>query len=656
MSGFTDNLRETMGIAPWVSVLRGELYSRGCGEIARSPLLVFILLASQTLSSQALAQTYVLTTPIFQTIDENMVSLTSGRTQIRVPVVEIGGLSFKTNNTTGIGLNSVYDENYGRVISCLIPAQYGGTAGMTGECAGATIYSTVQTILGQARANFSYINGQYVPEQTTGETLIDSGGYCTWTRKNGEQIKFYAIHESGNPLCLARNVAQVIYPNGRVIDYHYSGSPAGSQSMPILSLTSNDGFMLKYNYSGAIAIGAQNSVVGINRAFQACDPDALTCSLSSNWPTGTFVFQAGPGSGVVYNVVITSQKQEKHVFGLDNIYRLITYQPPGADGPLYSYTLCTPGLYNPASQTTPLSNCFGQSTWHHLWNLPNESSFFDQVQNVTKNGQTWGYGAELTPAGEYPTYMKWSRSAASPLGVVKSSWGSTTPNDYRFGATAVVFDGTGTYYEFAKGLNNPLVKQVAADGGYFEFGYDGRNNVTSISQHPSSGSAAALTRTASYPASCGNMKTCNQPDYYIDAKSYRTDLTYDPNHGGVLTETGPAVNGIRPQKRFTYVQRYAWYLNASGVMTRETRPIWVLNSESHCISSAASGAGCSAANDEVVTTYEYGPDSGPNNLLVRGQAVTWNGQTRRTCVGHDRYGNKIWESAPKAAPVSCAVF
>lgn len=629
----------------------------------RTPTFTFrrlsrlVLIAGAMAPGHAIAQAYVLTTPVFQTVDENQVSLMSGRTQIRVPVAAIGGLSFKTNNTTGIGLNSVYDENYGRVISCLVPAQYGGTPGMVGECAAATGNPTVQAILGQARSTFGYISGQYVPEQTSGETFVDTNdGYCTWTRKNGQQIVYYGTHVSGSPLCFALDVAKIVDPDGKVTDYHYYNFGPSGQSRPILSLTSSDGFMLKYVYPGAPTIGGLSSVVGINRAFQACDPDALSCTLSGAWPTGTIAFQAGPGSGVIYRAVITSQKQEKHVFGLDNIYRLVTYQPPGADGPLYSYTLCTPGVFNPTNSTTPLTSCWGHDTWHHLWNVPFESAFFDQVQDVTKNGQNSHYSPDLVPAGEYPPYMKWSRSVTSSLGVTKSAWGSTTPDDYRVGATAEVTDGTGTTYKFATGLNNPLVRVTTGDTGYTEFGYDSRNNVTSISQYPSSGSAAPLVRTASYPASCTNMKTCNQPDYYIDANGNRTDLTYDPNHGGVVTETGPAVNGIRPQKRYTYVQRYAWYLNASGVMTRETRPVWVLASESHCISSAASGAGCSTANDEVVTTYDYGPDSGPNTLLVRGQAVTWNGQTRRTCFGHDRYGNKIWESAPKAAPASCPAY
>ena len=94
-------------------------------------------------------------------------------------------------------------------------------------------------------------------------------------------------------------------------------------------------------------------------------------------------------------------------------------------------------------------------------------------------------------------------------------------------------------------------------------------------------------------------------------------------------------------------------------MTKETRPVWVLNTESHCLNSAPSpsGVGCTAANDEVVTTYDYGPNSGPNNLIVRGQMVSHAGANRRICTGHDEYTNKIWEQTRNAnASLPCPAY
>jgi RHS repeat-associated protein len=94
-------------------------------------------------------------------------------------------------------------------------------------------------------------------------------------------------------------------------------------------------------------------------------------------------------------------------------------------------------------------------------------------------------------------------------------------------------------------------------------------------------------------------------------------------------------------------------------MTKDSNAIWVLHTESYCISGAPNGnttpgAECVQPNDEVDTTYEYDPDSGPNNLLPRGKAVTFGGVTQRTCYGYDSQGNEIWETSPNANLSSCS--
>ena len=89
-------------------------------------------------------------------------------------------------------------------------------------------------------------------------------------------------------------------------------------------------------------------------------------------------------------------------------------------------------------------------------------------------------------------------------------------------------------------------------------------------------------------------------------------------------------------------------------------PIWVQTATSMCRTSAATGnpaAPCTTAGDEVRTTFEYGPDSGPNNLLLRGQAVTSTDggvtTTLRTCYAYDEDGRRISETQPNANLSSC---
>jgi YD repeat-containing protein len=142
--------------------------------------------------------------------------------------------------------------------------------------------------------------------------------------------------------------------------------------------------------------------------------------------------------------------------------------------------------------------------------------------------------------------------------------------------------------------------------------------------------------------------------------------TYDPVHGGILTATSPAVivNGagaaIAPVKRYAYVQRYAWVGNGVGGYVHGGAQMWLLASEKICRSTATnlSTDSCAGgANDEIVTAYDYGPDSGPNNLLLRGTTVTavtpntsgtLASTTLRSCYGYDAQGNKISETKPRA--------
>ena len=188
---------------------------------------------------------------------------------------------------------------------------------------------------------------------------------------------------------------------------------------------------------------------------------------------------------------------------------------------------------------------------------------------------------------------------------------------------------------------------------------DERNNVTAVDRTPAPGSGQPTIRlySASYPADCMNLRTCNRPASTTDANNNVTDYTYAPDHGGVLTETGPAVNGVRPQKRYEYAQRVAWTSNGSGGYVAGA-PIWLLTRTRMCRTTAASGHTCAGgAADEVITDYDYGPNSGPNNLLLRGTAVTAHDGTAivtlRTCYRYDNYGNRISETRPTANLASC---
>jgi YD repeat-containing protein len=158
-----------------------------------------------------------------------------------------------------------------------------------------------------------------------------------------------------------------------------------------------------------------------------------------------------------------------------------------------------------------------------------------------------------------------------------------------------------------------------------------------------------------YPSTCTNRITCNKPTSTTDARGNVTTYSYDSTHGGVLTETLPAgVNGIQPVKRYSYVQRSAWVANGSGGYVASPYPVWLVNDMRTCRTTATVSNACAGGSaDEIVTTYDYGPNSGPNNLLVRGNVVTADGTGRRTCFGYDRDGHKISETKPNANLSAC---
>jgi hypothetical protein len=145
-----------------------------------------------------------------------------------------------------------------------------------------------------------------------------------------------------------------------------------------------------------------------------------------------------------------------------------------------------------------------------------------------------------------------------------------------------------------------------------------------------------------YCAPSVGRKRCNKPIWKKDFNGNQTDYTYF-DHGGVATETGPAVNPetgpstskVRPQKRYTYVA-------LTGSAAPAGPPIWLVRTMSFCRTTNFENGACRKdgvvkAGDEVVTTYDYEP----KNLNLKTETVTADGVSRRVCYSYDWRGNKI---------------
>ena len=170
------------------------------------------------------------------------------------------------------------------------------------------------------------------------------------------------------------------------------------------------------------------------------------------------------------------------------------------------------------------------------------------------------------------------------------------------------------YSNFFGSGQTAVTEVLQPENNKFDFSYDNRLNPVQTTETAKSGSGT-ISASASYPATCtaDTAKVCNKPAYTIDANGNRTDYTYDPQHGGVLTKTlPPDKNGIRPQERYTYQQISAQYKNSSGQLVSGP-PIWKLTDVSSCKTTAS----CAGTTDEVITHYDYDGNLLPITVTVK---------------------------------------
>jgi len=468
--------------------------------------------------------------------------------------------------------------------------------------------------------------GAYRPASPSGASLVFNGttsaGYYTFTDSDGSVINFTA--GSG------ARIADWTFPDGTRLDFTYTPNKV------LRAVISTRGYAILFESATKICVVsmAQTYVT----ATSSCPVDAQTVTYgytASTYNSGTMLLTSAikNGSTTTYGYgpadhlsCVTFPAQA--TCGIQNQFGVVC--PPDPDNPNFQPWV---RLNDPVTQQTDAAGRI--FTYNYSVNRctqfgtdPDYRPFQSSTTSYTVNGiQTT---AIVVNTAALPTNITDPLTRATALGYYSSS---DLPIEQVLPATVTLPEGNGSTIT-----------------------YDARGNIISLTQTAKPGSGLANTMTtAGYPATCANRKTCNRPDYVTDANGNRTDYTYDPNSGGVATETGPAVNGIRPQKRYTYTQRYAWVKNSSGSYVAMPTPVWVRTGEAYCMTTAyLSGACTGGATDEVVITYGYGPEAGPNNLLMRAKVITWNGTALRTCYRYDANGNKINEVTPNAGLTSCS--
>jgi hypothetical protein len=568
--------------------------------------------------------------------DENGVDVVSGYVNFAVTDVGIGSLQNEilgvrnANSTIFTTYNGVNNGGFERTLR----TPYWGGGLLYTVSYSNTFDSRSRMVIEVADISETFfINGDWSYESYTGGKLTP--GNCTtvssltYTSKDGVQVFLDCTLSVGYMV----TATKITYPDGRVVDINYGSYFDGQYTRRrIQSVTASDGSMIKYNYEAPLSEGGSSfynlvSVVGINRAYDYCDPLADSCTLNHAWPRSQYEWSNGD-----LTLSITSQSGSITRFTMDEYRRVIAVKPSNSSIDRIFYNYC--GRVTPSGCSSYVFGGPGGSTPPTL----QVTEIKDRVISVVSSGQTWDYSF---PQGNYGLYYLPYKSSGPEgrqsyaLSTILGSGALLTYN--RTGPNAV-------YANFENSPRNRLLNARIFGRQTETYEYDARGNLLSNG-----------FVTAGFEATCTNQIICNRPQWVRDRAGNQTDYSYSPVHGGPVTVTGPAVQGVRPQTRYEYIQRTPWLRSSTGGYVAGL-PIWLLSATSSCRTSAASGnpsAPCAVAGDEVRIEFEYGPDNGPNNLLQRGTVTMADGQVSRTCFGYDHRFQKISETQPMGTGGAC---
>jgi len=435
---------------------------------------------------------------------------------------------------------------------------------------------------------------------------------CTYTDPQGSVIEF-----NGNPGPNGDGIVgatRLTKPDGEVITF--TG----------LTVSSSLGWMIKrYGIvnTGFVGGGVYRM---INSAADYCDPAATNCDTLTAYPEFR-PYRDVLGNSWSFSYVGTEHSPTNGSGGYDTAYVYRAIDPRGV--------VTEWGQNRPANSP---SNEVSDPAW-----------FVNRVWRVTRAGQTSTYKAFYTLPNEPMAYLgPWRELVTPPGGRMQmlDFWSHNSRTTQYVNELGWSTTQTYTGYD-----DNDVSSVTSPSGVAAVYARDSRGNITSARVRPTGGASDGsqdLVTTYVYPATCTYVKTCNKPTSVTDARGNTTAYTYDSSHGGVLTETRPAVNGVQAQTRYAYQQFTPYLMTSSGGLAAQP-PVWRLVSTSTC--QTMNLATCVGTADELKTTFAYDPSSsayGARNLLPLSKTVSSGDGSLATTVTftYDRYGNVIVEDGP----------
>jgi RHS repeat-associated protein len=477
----------------------------------------------------------------------------------------------------------------------------------------------------------------------------------TYTAADGTVASFRPLGNDCGGSCAY--VTQITEPDGTRFSFDYESADGVSNGrMRLTRVTSSRGYALILEGSGYFVnkacvvnlakTGAASScpagvptaayeyvTLGKTRLAKVTGPDdsvsRFTYPVATEGGTVTGYFK--PGYETPWMTIATQVLGDELGVPQDVVQR-----QDFADGQSYSYGI----------ESGPLENSGRAGGWYTNGLGEHTEVKFDWPREPGQN--TPGSLCRRLPCAPVEVDAQYSwvyQQTPGPVSIV-DPLGNTTRFDYCEEAPMRLLPGN--ILDRCIVFGAPLVV-TDPEGIVTEFKYDNRLNAVEAKKRPRpgvlnpDGSVPAPIVTSAVYDNVLMSKSANKPLSMTDARGFVTNWTYAPEHGGVRTETGPAVGGVTPQKRYSYVQRHARLADGSPAGPL----VWLPDSVSTCRTGNPSGAGCVlGAGDEMVTRFDYGPDSASSNLLLRGQSVTADGRTLRTCFAYDGLGRKISETSP----------
>lgn len=510
---------------------------------------------------------------------------------------------------------------------------------------------------GYTTDNFTLSGGVFTPVAANGSTLTQTGtgasAVYTYTTSSGDVVTFDVVMPSSFEASVIRRASKVVFATGEQATLTWATVNYCSNNLDncqggeyldrvrLQSVSSSQGYQLRLGYA-ANSVGpampkgerwsSLTSVRGVNTTLDYCDPAAVTCSTPNQTP---------PTAG--YSSSWNTAGDTQTVFATD----------PSGRTTRYTLTNTAVAVKRPGASVDTLIYTFGAH---------GTKMFVDSAQ---REDLTWNY--VYTPAGSGTTETL-TTQMTDPAGEISSTIADVYKSQITSSTDELRHTTTATY-----DASGRLLTRTMPEGNSTAYTYDSRGNVlTTKAITKTAGTPHVppdITTSASYPASCTNVVSCNQPTTTTDARGKGTNYTYYPTNGLVasVTAPAPATGSVRPQTRYYYSDLQAYVKNAGGSIVASGVPVTKLNAASTCAAGAGSNPtgtqplpppACEGTADESRTNIVYGTVGVANNLLATAMTRKAGDDSvvATTKTGYDAVGNAISVDGPLSGTADTTAY